>query len=57
MAKKKSKHTVAKGFPGMGNPMDVADHPVANLPSPQGGAFSGAQLMAPGAPMVPGEPL
>lgn len=57
MAKKskKSKHTVAKGFPQMGNPMDVADHPVTSLPSPAGGAYDAAQLMAPGAPMLPGQ--
>lgn len=39
----------------MGSPMDVADHPVHNLPNPAGGLFDGAQLMTPGAPMAPGE--
>lgn len=56
-SKKKTKHTVAKGFPAMANPMDVADHPVNNLPSPQGGAYDAAQLMAPGAPIMPGEAM
>lgn len=50
-SKKSSKHTVAPGFPSMASPMDVADHPVTQMPSPQGGAFDGAQQMAPGAPM------
>lgn len=59
MAKKSkkhsTKHTVAPGFPGMASPMDVADHPVTSLPPPAGGAYGGAQLMAPGAPMLPGQ--
>lgn len=54
-SKKKSKHSVAPGFPGMASPMDVSDHPVTSLPSPAGGAYGGAQLMAPGAPILPGE--
>ena len=52
MAKKhssKSRHSVAPGFPAMANPMDVADHPVHNMPAPTGGAFDGSQM--PGAPM------
>lgn len=59
MAKKakKAKHTVSAGFPGMGAPMDITNHPANNLPAPQGGAFDGAQLMAPGAPIVPGEAM
>ena len=59
MAKKKSKskHTVHSAFPSQGSPMDPSNMPVANLPSPQGGAFGGAAMQNPGAPMLPGEPL
>lgn len=42
----------------MGSPMDVADHPVSNLPTPSGGAFNGlANLRMPGAPMPSGAPM
>lgn len=60
MAKKKSKSkgkSMAKEFPSPGNPMDAADHPVNSIPTPSGGAFNAAQMMSPGAPMLPGEPM
>lgn len=58
MSKKRKKtksHTVAPEFPSQGTPMDVASHPLNNLPAPAGGAMSGQVL--PGAPMLPGEPM
>lgn len=52
----KNRHALA-GYPVMASPMDVADHPVHNLPNPAGGLFNPAQLMAPGAPLAPGEAI
>lgn len=56
MAKKSKKSSkMHKSFPAQGNPMDVADHPVNSIPTPQGGAFGGTPM--PGAPMLPGQPM
>lgn len=57
--KKKHKGKTKQSYDHMmGSPMDAADHPVTNLPTPQGGAFNGlANLRMPGAPMPSGAPM
>lgn len=50
MAKKKHKkasgHTVAPEFPNQGTPMDMANHPLNNLPDPSAGVTNPMAAMS-----------
>jgi hypothetical protein len=53
-AKSKKKSPAQSYDNMMGSPMDQADHPVTNMPAPQGGSLDGVAPPGLGSAMPPG---